>query len=190
MCLFLVKKIQATHRTTQIHAYRQSITGLPIWIIPILAVISFWILTWGQTGGDHWGAYEFYYNEALQGDVVNDAVLERDKKLEEKLNIEIEYNEQTKGDEMLNYARNSINAGSDDFDLLTVSINQAATLAKEGLLLDLNDYSDILNLKESYWDQSAINQFSIANHLYFTISDLTLVDQASYMGRILYKEYG
>lgn len=138
---------------------------------------KFRILTWGQTGGDHWGAYEFYYNEALQGDVVNDAVLERDKKLEEKLNIEIEYNEQTKGDEMLNYARNSINAGSDDFDLLTVSINQAATLAKEGLLLDLNDYSDILNLKESYWDQSAINQFSIANHLYFTISDLTLVDK-------------
>lgn len=74
------------------------------------------------------------------------------------------------------------NAGSGDFDLLTVSINQAATLAKEGLLLDLNDYSDILNLKESYWDQSAINQFSIANHLYFTNHRFNAGCQASYMG--------
>ncbi|MCI8589569.1 MAG: extracellular solute-binding protein [Clostridiales bacterium] len=138
---------------------------------------DFRILTWGSLGGSHWGAFEFYYNKDLQGDVVNDAVLERDKKLEEKLNINISYIEQQGGDEFLNRARQSILAGTDDFDLISANLHNAATMATEGLLLDLMDYSDILNLQEDYWDQSANAQLSVNNHLYFTISDLTLVDK-------------
>lgn len=138
---------------------------------------SFRILTWGSTGGDHWSAYEFCYDESLQGDIVNDAVLERDKKLEEKLDIKIEYVEQQKGDDMLAYTRNTINAGSDDFDVASVSIEQAGALAQEGLLLDLYDYADILNLNEDYWNPDSNQRLSVGNHLYFAINDLTLVDK-------------
>lgn len=136
----------------------------------------FRILTWGNTGGDHWNAYEFIYDESLTGDVLNDAVKTRDTVLEEKMGVKVEYVVQGGGD-ITEYARTSINAGSDDFDVASLSVNSAAVLAQEGMFIDLNDYSDILNLEEDYWDQGANEQLSFANHLYFTVSDLTLTDK-------------
>jgi hypothetical protein len=137
---------------------------------------DFRILTWGSNGGQHWSAYEFIYDESLTGDVVNDAVNERDKKLEEKLNISISYIEKPQAD-IKEFARTSIQAGGDDFDLVSVSISSASSLAQEGDFLDLYDYTDILNLDADYWDQGASEQLSIGNHLYFTVSDLTLTDK-------------
>lgn len=138
---------------------------------------EFRIATWADNNGDtHWGAWEFYYDETLTGDVVNDAVFERDKVFEEKYNVEIVYDVHSKGS-ITDEARTSIMAGSDDFDVLSTDISGAATLAREGLFLDLNSYSDILNLDESYWDPNASSQLSIEDHLFFTTSDLTLVDK-------------
>ena len=137
---------------------------------------EFRILTWGAQGGTHWSDYGLAYDESLAGDIVNDAVLTRDSTIEQKLNIKLTYNEQSK-ESISEYARNSIYAGSDDFDILSVSINSAASLAGEGLLLDLYDYKDTLNLDADWWDQNANKQLSIQNHLYFTTSALTLVDK-------------
>ncbi len=137
---------------------------------------EFRILSWGSDSGPHWSAYEMYYDESLKGDVVNDAVLTRDKTIEEKLNIELSYNYQSKAD-IAEYARTSILAGADDFDIVSVPLQSAATLSGEGLFLDLYDYKDILNLDEKWWDSNANKQLSIQNHLYFTTSSLTLVDK-------------
>ena len=139
---------------------------------------DFRILEWGGTGGEHWSAFEFYYNEGLEGDVVNDAVKTRDSKLEEKLNINIEYVEKGVG-EILEFARQSIDAGADDFDLISAKISDAASLAQDNKLYNLYDYSNILNLNEKWWNQSANEQLSIDNRLYFTINNLTLVDKNS-----------
>ncbi len=137
---------------------------------------EFRILTWGNLGGTHWSANEFYYNEELTGDNLNNAVGERDRKLEEKLDVKVKYIEKQSGD-LADYARNQIQAGADDFDLLAASITQSASLAQGGLLLDLYDFQDILNLDADYWDQSAREQLSVDHHLYFTVNDLTLVDK-------------
>lgn len=137
---------------------------------------DFRILSWGSDSGPHWAAYEMYYDEDLKGDVVNDAVLTRDKTIEEKLNIKVSYNYQSKAD-IAEYVRTSINAGADDFDIVSVPIVSAASLSGEGLFLDLYDYKDILNLDEPWWDKNANDQLSIQNHLYFTTSALTLVDK-------------
>lgn len=138
---------------------------------------DFRILTWADNNGDtHWGSWEFYYDETLTGDVLNDAVKTRDTILAEKLGVNVEYVVQERG-AITEFARTSINAGSDDFDLASLTISAAATLAQEGLFIDLYDYTDILNLEEEYWDQGANEQLSIANHLYFTVNDLTLTDK-------------
>lgn len=137
---------------------------------------EFKILNWGDTGGDHWSAYEFIYDQGMQGDVINDAVFERDSLFEEKFKVDLTYIVKDKAT-IGTFAENSILAGGNDFDVLSIGLTTASRLALDGLLLDLYDYKDILNLDEDWWDKSANDQISFANHLFFTNSDLTLVDK-------------
>ena len=139
---------------------------------------SFRFLEWGDTGGSHWSAFEFIYNESLEGDVVNDAVRERDRIFEEKYNVSIEYIVKNKGD-LTSFASQCIDAGSDDFDVFFPTLSSIGSLAISGRLYDLSEFSDIFNFDESWWDTTACKQLSIGGHLFFTTSDLTLVDKNS-----------
>ncbi len=134
------------------------------------------ILTQGSTGGTHWAAYEFYYDETLTGDALNEAVLERDNALEALHNIKVSYVEKSYGD-MTNFVRDSILSGADEFDLIAHDLGNSAKLAQESMLINLRDYDDVLDLEGDHWDQRAIEGLDLDGHLYFTTSDLTLTDK-------------
>ncbi len=137
---------------------------------------EFRILTVGSTGGSHWSAYEFYYDDSLMGDALNEAVNTRDTDAGAIFNINIKYIEKDK-DSMTDYVRQSVLSGFDEFDLVTAPLESAGILACEGLFANLLDYDDILNLDAEYWDQNATECMTIDNKLYFTISDLNLIDK-------------
>ncbi len=132
------------------------------------------ILTVGSTGGDHWSAYEFHYNDKVTGDALNEAVKERDNALGGLHNITVSY---LVKEGVTDFARQTILAGGDEFDLITADLSGAATLTREGMLINLRDYDDVLNLDADYWDQRANESLDINGHLYFTCSDLTLIDK-------------
>lgn len=137
---------------------------------------QFRVLNWGATGGEHWSACEFVFDQALTGEVVNEAVKLRDAALEEKYNVKVTYIEKKKED-IAEFARTSIDAGSDDFDVCSLSVREAATRAISGDFINLYEYNNIFNFDEDWWDKNSNEQFSYGNHLYFTTSDLTLVDK-------------
>jgi len=137
---------------------------------------EFRILTQGSLGGEHWAAYEFHYDETLSGDALNEAVLRRDNALGSLHNINVSYVEKDFPD-MTNFVRDSVLAGSDEFDLISHQLAGAATLAQESMLINLRDYDDILDLDGEHWDQRANEGLDLDGHLYFTCNDLTLTDK-------------
>lgn len=137
---------------------------------------EFRILTVGSTGGSHWSAYEFYYDDSLTGDALNEAVNARDNDVAAIFNIKIEYVEKAQS-ELQDFARQSILSGSDEFDLVTAPLEQAGVLASEGMYANLLEYDNILNFDAEYWDHNATESLTIDNKLYFTVSDLTLLDK-------------
>ncbi len=110
--------------------------------------------------------------EAESGDTINDAVYQRNRLLEENMNIKIAENKV-----MYPYqdAKTSIMAGGDDFDIFTDGLSHLATLAVEGYLVDLNNV-DALNLTEAWWDQDLNRDLTIANKLFFCTGDISIMD--------------
>lgn len=132
------------------------------------------VLTVGSLGGSHWAAYEFHYDDKITGDALNEAVKERDNAVGTLHNITVSYLEK---ENVTEFARQSILSGADEFDLITANLSGAATLSRESMLINLRDYDDVLNLDADYWDQRANESLDIYGHLYFTCSDLTLIDK-------------
>jgi len=110
--------------------------------------------------------------EAENGDTINDAVYQRNRLLEENLNIKITEN---KVKNPYTDARTSIMAGGDDFDIFTDGLSYLATMAVEGYLVDLNTL-DSLKLNEVWWDQDLNRDLSIANKLFFCTGDISIMD--------------
>ncbi|MBQ7010294.1 MAG: hypothetical protein IJN63_01170 [Clostridia bacterium] len=87
--------------------------------------------------------------------------------------------------------RRNNTAGENDYELCILSGYSCASLSMEGILYDLSEMNNI-NLKNTWWDQSAIRDLSIANAVFFTAGNLyTAIDDFTFcvlFNKDLYKE--
>lgn len=123
--------------------------------------------------GSPWECFDIYA-EATTGDVVIDAVYERNLWIEELYNVKItEYKPtvETAADTM----RNAVSAGDDVADAVIESFNRLCGLASNGYLLDMASLPD-LKLDSPWWDQGAIDGVSIGRKVYMATGDLLIVD--------------
>ena len=107
------------------------------------------------------------WSEGETGDTINDAVYQRNRALEEGMNIIISENQVKTPYES---AKTSIMAGTDEFDVFTDGLSYLATMAVEGYLVDLNTV-DTLKLGNAWWDQDLSRDLSIADRLFFCTGD-------------------
>jgi hypothetical protein len=106
----------------------------------------------------------------LNGEVINDAFYNRNMKLEALCNIKFETEHV---DAVGSTIRALIMADDDEYDFFLANMNESATLAADGLLLNL--YSiPTLDMSNPAWDQNANDYFSIAGKLYYGVSDISL----------------
>lgn len=61
------------------------------------------------------------------------------------------------------------------YDAALPFMPSAATLAQEGYLWDLNEFSEYLHFDQPWWDQSATESLSIGNKLYFNTGDISIM---------------
>lgn len=87
--------------------------------------------------------------DSENGDILNDAKYKRMVKLEEKMGVKLEETSVAHG-EYLNFARNTLTAGEDTYDLLYVNEHDLNPLSSEGYLLNLMELEN-LNLDEDWW---------------------------------------
>lgn len=111
--------------------------------------------------------------ESITGEVVNDAVLARNRTVEERLGCQLNFIESRAAWSDYNAEiRRSIQGQTGEYDVITNYAYYGAALAVEGLYLNLLELS-YLTLEQPWWNQSFVEEMTVYNSLYFIVGDIT-----------------
>lgn len=100
--------------------------------------------------------------EEVTGDTLNDAIYKRTMLVEDKLNLDIVDANITQAQ-----MKTMLQAGSADFDLMTVDLSGVRSFINIGVVLDFNELPNI-DLSMPWWDQNAQEKLSVDGKLYHT----------------------
>ena len=122
-----------------------------------------------------WGFYTYMDFDGLTGEVLDDAVYERNRNAEEKFNFKLEIIEDDIDKNYEKY-RTSILAGDDVYDVAYIRCDRIASFIADGYLYNLLDYPEF-QLDQSWWDQTVTEKSLIGDKdkLYFASNDFSLV---------------
>jgi len=126
------------------------------------------------------------YAETINGDVINDAIFERNSYLEEKYNFKIKRLESGTA-QPVNVVRTSILAQENSYDVVYEALNYATTLIQEKMLVDLYTLPYV-DFSKPYWDSGVNNDLSIGRKLYTTHGEHMLSVSAGLYGTFFNKE--
>jgi len=147
------------------------------------AVINF------LTRKDNWagGSQDFddIMVEEINGEVLNDAVYNRTRKVEEKYNAQIKV---TPVKDPNTTIQKSIKAGDDEYQIIQEKpVFMSATLAPQNFLLDLKTV-DSLNLDAPWYNQNAIKNLSINKKITVLAGDMTISDKSGVVMTVFNKK--
>ncbi|MBQ8510891.1 MAG: hypothetical protein IJ493_13400 [Clostridia bacterium] len=128
--------------------------------------------------------------DEMNGEIVNDALFERDAWIESNYNVNIEYVQEKSSTSLL---KNTVLADDSEYDLAISEIYQGlAPLATQGILYNLCDIDD-LALDENWWSPLMYEHLTLNGNLYFTTGDIVpAVYQAPmcmFLNLKLYEDY-
>lgn len=119
---------------------------------------------------------EFFVEEQT-GDIVDDALVNRNDRIEERLGVKLNYITMPGewGDrETFNGAiKQSVMAADGAYDLCAVLSNQLSTLTIDGLLTNLNTL-DYLDFEKPWWANGLLDELAFDDKLYFASGDASL----------------
>lgn len=119
------------------------------------------------------GVKKEFQADEVTGEVINDAVVARNRKVEERLGIKLNYITNSAGWSDYNAEiRRSVQGQTGEYDVVTNYAYYGAALAVEGLYLDLHALPH-LTLTQPWWNQSFVEEMTLQNKLFFTVGDLT-----------------
>lgn len=110
------------------------------------------------------------YAEDITGEIVNDAVYDRDISVEDRLKVVIDYTLQSDTNSLVN---KNVTAGTDEF---TVHVGSAVDTVQYGIKGNyynlLGDHVQYLNLDQPWWSQYYTEQSEIEGCSFFATGDL------------------
>ena len=141
------------------------------------------INTFGWSGP---AAIEFFAEE-MNGELVNDAIYQRNLTVEDRLGVELEYILQPGAyndrNTWSNAVVSSVQAGDGAYDIAAGYSMAGATLAFKGVSINLNDLP-YLNFDKPWWPDSLQKEATCGGKLYFCSGDIS-----TYMIYYLYGTY-
>jgi len=127
-----------------------------------------------------WACMEYCeaYAEEQNGDVINDAIYERNIKVEEELGIKIGIFSLTSFDNGANQLKTAILAGDDAADIALVNGKRLTVLLGTNgeYLIDLYQL-DGVDFSHSWWNQNCVHEFDIFGRLLAVTGDISLYSQ-------------
>lgn len=108
--------------------------------------------------------------EAEDGEIINDAIFQRNLNVGEKYNFsltEFEFNN------VANEITNQILADDNTYDIFLNPMNSVGNLAQQNFLVNFYDIPN-LYLDGYWWDQDMIRDLDIMNHLFFMNGDIII----------------
>lgn len=108
-----------------------------------------------------------------QADVVAKANYSRRGDIEDRLNVQINFIEESNFNNIPGRVRQSVNAGSDDYDMVFTVAAQQVDLVQEGLYTPVSKLTYV-DLDKPWWNKEYIESVSInANNPYILFGDIT-----------------
>ena len=114
------------------------------------------------------------YSREQTGELLDDALYNRNMRLEERFNVV--FKEQVEPDifNVNTLLKNTTLAGEDAYDMAMQIDRYALAAGIDGQLLSYNDLPNII-LDQPWWNQNAKKDFTINNKLFFTYGDDNLI---------------
>lgn len=122
-----------------------------------------------------------YYSEEIGYDlydttdtVLNEAVKTRNDLIEQNYGVQVVA---IPVPDVKVAVENDVTTNLHQYDAAMPFMPGAATMAQEGFIYDLKDFSDYIHLDAPWWDQSANASLSVGGHLYFTTGDISIMQK-------------
>ncbi len=125
--------------------------------------------------------YNDWDADEITGEPINDATYERMVTVSDKANCTIEDVVVT-ADNRAGHVplQTSVQAGTNDYDLVEISAYSACNALVAGLLMDLNSVSN-LDLSQPWWDQYCTEDVTFKDSVFMATGDISICDnQATY----------
>lgn len=122
-----------------------------------------------------WAMYTYLDHESMTGEIIDDAVYNRNRMLEDKFNFKLEVIEYPI-DDCYKQVQTTVTAGDDIYDAAYVRGAYIGATVSGGLALNLYDIPE-LQLDKPWWNQSVISEATVGTDdkaLYFIQNDLSL----------------
>ena len=113
--------------------------------------------------------------DEMNGEIINDAVFQRNSAVETQYNVVIEGIEDAAASSAI---QSAVKAGDDTYDITMVTALTTASLATAGVLLDINTVPNI-DLSKPWYDQYANAAISLGNKQHMFVGDLNIRDNDS-----------
>lgn len=140
---------------------------------------EFVFLTREFDGNGYWGNMEFDAEE-MNAEAINDAVFNRNSRIEERFDITISEIRTEPADQSARLA-NSVASADDAYDCVSIRMDMAANNALSGNLLDFSELQYI-DLSNPWWDSEMNAHHTLAKKQYYATGDMTLIDkEATYL---------
>ena len=110
------------------------------------------------------------YVEATTGDIMNDAVYERNQKVAERFGIEFRI--VRSANVYATDATSVILAGDDSYDMLLCHARKISSYAQNSLLLEWNTELKYIDLDKPWWNQDSRESLSVAHKLFTCSGDI------------------
>ena len=127
--------------------------------------------------GPLWNQIMTVDTETMDGEVLNDAIYNRNRTVEQLLNCGISVTEVPASDSTLNplknYVQESVLSGEDLYDVMFAPVVVGASLVTDGYFMDLL-HVDGLHVDSEWWDSTCNRNMTIDNALYFAEGALHL----------------
>lgn len=117
------------------------------------------------------GAMNNFADEEQTGDVLNDTLVERDRKVQEKLNVTLNYTVMSGDSEVATYVQNSVLAGTNDYNMLCGSAIKLSSLGVNDILYDINEIDEI-KTDSPEWSTLVAQSCNLNGKLYFLCGDI------------------
>lgn len=133
-------------------------------------------------------------NPELTGDVLDDAIFNMNKEVEQKLNCTLEfYNSDTPSSETGTAMQKLVLANDDTYDMYHVVQHCSANLATEGYYLNMAD-AKYISYDEPWWDYKYMKEMTIGEDKIFCLSGDFAVDRTRclncfYYNKSLYEDF-
>lgn len=111
------------------------------------------------------------YTDSMKGEILNDTIYERNNKTTEECGVIIN---QVLSNNVTDEVKNSVYAGSCDYDAIITNSEMNVDLAASSCLLNMNDMPEI-DFTNPWWDSAANENLSLFGKQFYAISDMNIM---------------